>query len=440
MARFSPGLLSSIQQFGSSLTTPQAGAGSMLTGAGAQPPSLGGVLARNVGTMLGRDMRTPQEKAQAELSAIDPRDPNAQIKSLEIVAKYGTPTQIADALGKIQTIQAGRQEAQRVENQRLALFELSANLGLEMGPEIQNAAPEELVEIAKELRNRQIKLATRGDDDKAVEALASTAGITPTDLKAQYGDNPPSFEEMQTIVERGDKGAIKAYVPVGGGGAKMYSVLGNKVLIDGKWVRASDAGLTPAPQQVQTQELDGIFGKMPDDMKELVNETVSNTIKAGGEASDTLAENARAQQLIDDGIFSGLGANAKVELARLGSFFGIDTPTLENTQAFALERAAKVADIIQAYGAGTGLSDADREFALAQAGTPTLEVETLQRMLRIEKQVAEFQLRQASRMTDEAVKAGLLTPEVVRLLEIGRGSVPMPQRTGPSQRSLQYIQ
>tara|TARA_R100001460_G_scaffold46096_1_gene83485 strand:+ start:358 stop:1686 length:1329 start_codon:yes stop_codon:yes gene_type:complete len=438
--RFSPGLLSSIRDFGSSLTQAPASQTSTLTGAGVQPASLGGMLARNVGNLMGRDMRTPQEKAQAELQGIDPKDPNAQIKSLEVVAKYGTPSQIADALGKIQTIQAGRQEAQRVENQRLALFELSANLGLEMGPEIQNAAPEELVEIAKELRNRQIELATRGDDDKAVEALAATAGITSTDLKAQYGDNPPSFEEMKTVVERGDKGAIKAYVPVAGGGAKMYSVLGNKVLIDGKWVRASDAGLAPAPQQVQTQELDGIFGKMPDDMKELVNETVSNTIKAGGEASDTLAENARAQQLIDDGIFSGLGANAKVEIARLGSFFGIDTPTLENTQAFALERAAKVADIIQAYGAGTGLSDADREFALAQAGTPTLEVETLQRMLRIEKQVAEFQLRQASRMTDEAVKAGLLTPEAVRLLDIGRGSVPMPQRTGPSQRSLQYIQ
>ena len=433
MARYSPEVLRSIRGFSPS----SAG---MLTGAQTPTMAAGANLARNVGTMLGRDMRTPQEKAQAELSAIDPRDPNAQIKSLEVVAKYGTPTQIADALGKIQQIQAGRQEAQRVENQRLSLFELSANLGLEMGPQIQNAAPEELVEIAKELRNRQIELATRGDDDKAVEALAATAGITPTDLKAQYGDNPPSFEEMKTVVERGDKGAIKAYVPVAGGGAKMYSVLGNKVLIDGKWVRASDAGITPAPQQVQTQELDGIFGKMPDDMKELVNETVSNTIKAGGEASDTLAENARAQQLIDDGIFSGLGANAKVEIARLGSFFGIDTPTLENTQAFALERAAKVADIIQAYGAGTGLSDADREFALAQAGTPTLEVETLQRMLRIEKQVAEFQLRQASRMTDEAVKAGLLTPEAVRLLDIGRGSVPMPQRTGPSQRSLQYIQ
>jgi len=42
-------------------------------------------------------------------------------------------------------------------------------------------------------------------------------------------------------------------------------------------------------------------------------------------------------------------------------------------------------------------------------------------------------------MLDEAVKTGLLTPEAVRLLDIGRGSVPMPQQTGPSQRSLQYI-
>ncbi len=435
MARFSPGLLSSIRDFGSSLTSPQVDA----TGA---PASLGGMLARNVGGLLGRDMRTPQQKLQAVM-AEGMETPEQELRVLSEYAKLdpvrGIPL-LQAAQQRIRNQAAAEVENTRIENQRVALFERAASLGLEMGPEIQNAAPEELGEIAKELRNRQIELSTRGDDDKAVEALAATVGITPVDIQAQYGDNPPSFEEMKTIVERGDKGTIKAFVPVGGGGAKMYSVLGNKVLIDGKWVRASDAGLAPAPQQVQTQELDGIFDRMPDNMKELVNETVTNTIKVGSEASDTLAENARAQQLLDDGIFSGLGANAKVELARLGSFFGIDTPTLENTQAFALERAAKVADIIQAYGAGTGLSDADREFALAQAGTPTLEAGTLQRMLRIEKQVAEFQLSKTKQMLDEAVKTGLLTPEAVRLLDLGRGSVPMPQRTGPSQRSLQYIQ
>ena len=84
--RFSPGLLSSIRDFGSSLTQAPASQTSTLTGAGVQPASLGGMLARNVGNLMGRDMRTPQEKAQAELQGIDPKDPNAQIKSLEVVA------------------------------------------------------------------------------------------------------------------------------------------------------------------------------------------------------------------------------------------------------------------------------------------------------------------------------------------------------------------
>ena len=47
MARFSPELLRSIREFGSSLSAPQTSSGRMLTGA--QPTTLGGILARNVG-------------------------------------------------------------------------------------------------------------------------------------------------------------------------------------------------------------------------------------------------------------------------------------------------------------------------------------------------------------------------------------------------------
>ena len=54
--RFSPGLLSSIRDFGSSLTQAPASQTSTLTGAGVQPASLGGMLARNVGNLMGRDM------------------------------------------------------------------------------------------------------------------------------------------------------------------------------------------------------------------------------------------------------------------------------------------------------------------------------------------------------------------------------------------------
>lgn len=104
MARYSPEVLRSIRGFSPS----SAG---MLTGAQNPTTAAGADLARGVGTLFGRDMRSTQEKARAELQGIDPKDPNAQIKSLEIVAKYGTPEQIANALGKIQEIQAGRQAA-----------------------------------------------------------------------------------------------------------------------------------------------------------------------------------------------------------------------------------------------------------------------------------------------------------------------------------------
>ena len=65
MARlsFSPEVLRSIRNFGADLTSPSARAGGMLTGAPQQ--NLSNIFARNVGTLLGRDMRTPQERIGA---------------------------------------------------------------------------------------------------------------------------------------------------------------------------------------------------------------------------------------------------------------------------------------------------------------------------------------------------------------------------------------
>ena len=56
--RFSPETLRGIRNFGADLASPSARAGGMLTGAPQQ--SLPNIFARNVGTLLGRDMRTPQ--------------------------------------------------------------------------------------------------------------------------------------------------------------------------------------------------------------------------------------------------------------------------------------------------------------------------------------------------------------------------------------------
>jgi hypothetical protein len=431
--RFSPGLMGQIANFGSDLfekdpSDPRIGGGGMA-----------GMLTRSVGRLAGRDMRTGQEKITQGMAEIDPSDPQKMAKMYGLMVQFGTPEQKIAATQKLQELAQQKQEAQRQENYRQSLITTADSIGMgDLSAQITNASPEELRDLGKEIGKRQIQLAARGDDDRATEVLAQTAGITPTELKATYGDELPQFDEMEKILTIGDKGSTKAFVG-DDGKVRVYSVIGSKVLKDGRWQQASELGLRPAPQQVQTQELDGIYGKMPDSMKDLVNETVSNTIKQGQEASDTLAENTRAQQLLDGGIFTGLGADAIVEIARVGSLFGIDSPTLANTQAFALERFAKVADIIQAYGAGTGLSDADREFALAQAGQPTFEKATLERMLRIERQVAQFQLEKAREMIDKSVEEGLLTTGAAEILQLGRGSVPQPT-TSLSPSAQQYIQ
>ena len=432
------GLLDRIGAFDRYKVSPTQGTSGLLTGAQQPMSPFAQQAVRQIGGALGMDMRTPNEKLTQGLSQIDPNDPQKMAKMYGLMVQFGTPEQKIAATQKLQELAQQKASAQQQERYRQSLIKTADSIGMgDLTAQITNASPDELRDLGKEIGKRQIQLAARGDDDRATEILAQNAGITPKELEATYGDDLPQFEEMEKILTVGDKGSTKAFV-ADDGRVRIYSVLGSKVLKDGKWQQASELGLRPAPQQVQTQELDGIFGKMPDSMKELVNETVSNTIKQGQEASDTLAENTRAQQLVADGIFTGLGADAIVEIARVGSFFGIDSPTLDNTQAFALERFAKVADIIQAYGAGTGLSDADREFALAQAGVPTFEKATLERMLRIERQVAQFQLQKSREMIDKSVEEGLLTTGAAEILQLGRGSVPQPTvQLSPSAQ--QYI-
>ena len=115
--RFSPGLLSSIREFGSTLTDSpaQAAARSSLTGAGAAPASLGGMLARNVGGLLGRDMRTPQEKLSQALAQVDPNSPDAEEQQLAALVKFGSPAQQVQAA---QRLTAQRKEKETKQESR----------------------------------------------------------------------------------------------------------------------------------------------------------------------------------------------------------------------------------------------------------------------------------------------------------------------------------
>jgi hypothetical protein len=86
--------------------------------------------------------------------------------------------------------------------------------------------------------------------------------------------------------------------------------------------------------------------------------------KAQG-AADAVPVIHNMRRNLDGGMFTGVTANVSLNFGRALSaagFSGAKDP-VANTQAFAAEAGNLVAQIIKEFGAGTGLSDADREYA-----------------------------------------------------------------------------
>ena len=141
-------------------------------------------------------------------------------------------------------------------------------------------------------------------------------------------------------------------------------------------------------------------------------------LKTGKTHEEILRTNAESQRLLDTGeMFTGIAADA-LEFGQIGSLFGFDATSAEVTQQFTLQRFSRVADIIEAYGAGTGLSDADRDFALAQAGKPTLEYGSLVRLLELERKYAAKALNNKNNLIDYLTENEYMTPEALGYLSL----------------------
>ena len=102
-------------------------------------------------------------------------------------------------------------------------------------------------------------------------------------------------------------------------------------------------------------------------------------------AVSSLQNSEQLSPLLDDPKFiSGTFANARTAVAKA---VGIDVSA---TESYFAGVGQQVAERITAFGAGTGLSDADREFAKKiAAGEETLDVKSIRRIIRINNQSAQ---------------------------------------------------
>lgn len=109
------------------------------------------------------------------------------------------------------------------------------------------------------------------------------------------------------------------------------------------------------------------------------------------EAAEMLYTINNGKQLLDSGIVSGFGAETIVKFGQALKRFGFDVggDAVTNSQAYAANMAMNVGKLIKQFGAGTGLSDADREYAEKMAGGKiTLDEAALRKILDLNERAA----------------------------------------------------
>jgi hypothetical protein len=111
----------------------------------------------------------------------------------------------------------------------------------------------------------------------------------------------------------------------------------------------------------------------PEGQKELVKGYAQNVQKLREDAINAnklINLNQNALNILDQGIISGTAGDARLTFGRALKTMGFNGAEDEssNTDAYIAQRAAAVGEIIKQFGSGTGLSDADREYAQKAAG------------------------------------------------------------------------
>lgn len=103
-------------------------------------------------------------------------------------------------------------------------------------------------------------------------------------------------------------------------------------------------------------------------------------------AANTITTIHNMRNSLDRGAITGLGADAKLTIGRALSAAGFSAAQdpVANTQAYAAEAGNLVGQVIKQFGSGTGLSDADRQYALKiSAGDINLDEKAMRRLLDI---------------------------------------------------------
>jgi hypothetical protein len=208
---------------------------------------------------------------------------------------------------------------------------------------------------------KKIRMLSASNDPRAkaevdvLKTQLAEIGKIPTEVREyEYGVANPKFAEYQM---------------------KLKKAGGTNVNIDQKQQSAFEAGL----------------GKGQADR-------IINSQVAAKDAASIIDTVNAGRDIMKSGMITGAGADFLVNLNQGLKTAGIDfgkADAAANSQAFAANMAGNVGKLIKQFGAGTGLSDADRTFATDMAGGRiSLDEKAINRILNINEKAARNTIAQ----------------------------------------------
>ena len=194
-------------------------------------PLIGGsqaanLLTRSVGGLLGRDMRTPQEKLTQALAQVDPNSTNAEAQQLAALVKFGTPAQQVQAT---QRLTALREKKETKEDKT----DLVVNMVAKKYGEREDV--DELIQLASQgagisdinallgtVKKQENKIVAPGSaivDPVTGKIIYQAPFKTDTELEKVTFTDPETQEEVTQFVNKADPTdivrEIRSVAPVG---------------------------------------------------------------------------------------------------------------------------------------------------------------------------------------------------------------------------------
>jgi hypothetical protein len=327
----------------------------------------------------------------AAVAGIKEQDPTALFAAGRTLIESGSVEQGFSLIQKAEDIAKTKEDAKKVAARKVALARRATDLGL-LGvvTSLETTSDLDVInDIAKDLRAEELKRV--GNKNPVVrQRIAELAGISADKFK-ELGLADVSEGAFDDVIN-GEKGEITSWLTAEGNikalrentYAMVYDVEA------GKWTQPSELGLTTAPPQVQ--KVEQIASQMGTELAKVGAKNFTDMYDQATKAVATIETVDSSLPLLDD-MFTGAGAELKLNINRYAEAFGIDLGNLDaiaNNEVYLAKAATRVAEYIVNLGAGTGLSDKDREFSEAVVGGRVASnAESLKRILKDLKRGAE---------------------------------------------------